>query len=157
MFYIWLITVIALAIIEMVTVSLVSIWFVLSGILAMFSTFFTDSITIQIAIFVLFGLLFMLLTRKIVKKIVPNKVKTNVDRIIGMEGTVTKEITKNIPGEVKVDGKVWTAISNKKIPTGSTVKILEINSTKLTVERMEEWLYGNFYCYYYHIIGNYYS
>ena len=157
MFYFWLIMVIFLAIVEMATVSLVSIWFVLSAILAMISTFITDSITIQIAIFVIFGLIFMLLTRKIVKKIVPNKVKTNIDRIVGMEGIVTKEISKNNPGEVKVDGKLWTAISNKKIPSGSTVKILEINSTKLTVERMEEWLYGNFYCYYYHIIGNYYS
>lgn len=138
MFYIWLVIVIFLASVEMLTVSLVSIWFVLSGLLAMFSTFFTDNITIQIAIFVIFGLLFMLLTRKIVKKIVPNKVKTNIDRIIGMEGIVTKEITKSIPGEVKVDGKLWGAVSNKKVPTGSTVKILEINSTKLTVERMEE-------------------
>ena len=138
MFYVWLVMVVFLAIVEMATVSLVSIWFVLSAILAMVATFFTDSITIQIAIFVIFGLLFMLLTRKIVNKIVPNKVKTNLDRIIGMEGIVTKEITKNNPGEVKVDGKLWTAVASKKIPQGSTVKILEINSTKLTVERMEE-------------------
>ena len=157
MFYVWLTIVIVLAIVEMVTVALVSIWFVLSGILAMISTFFTDNITIQIAIFVIFGLVFMLLTRKIVNKIVPIKVKTNIDRIIGMEGIVTKEITKNNPGEVKVDGKVWAAVANKKIPVNSPVKILEINSTKLTVERMEDWYYGDFYCYYYYLIGNYYS
>jgi len=157
MFYIWLIVVIGLAILEMMTVSLVSIWFVLSGVLAMISTFFTNNITIQIAIFAVFGVTFMILTRKIVKKIAPNKIKTNIDRIVGMQGTVIKEIKKNNPGEVKVDGKVWTAISKETIPVDSPVKILEINSTKLTVERMEEWLYGNFYCYYYHTIGNYYS
>ena len=138
MFYTWLAIVICLAILEMATVSLVSIWFVLSGILAMISTTFTDNVTIQIAIFVIFGLIFMLLTKKIVKKAVPEKAKTNLDRIIGMEGIVTEKITKSHPGEVKVDGKRWTAVANKSIPEGSTVKILEINSTKLTVERMEE-------------------
>ena len=95
MFYTWLIIVIVLAIVEMLTVSLVSIWFVLSGILAMISTIFTDSIIIQMGIFVIFGIIFMLLTKKIVKKAVPQKVKTNVDRIIGMEGIVTEKITKN--------------------------------------------------------------
>lgn len=138
MFYTWLIIVIVLAIVEMLTISLVSIWFVLSGILAMISTIFTDSIIIQTGIFVIFGIIFMLLTKKIVKKAVPQKVKTNVDRIIGMEGIVTEKITKNHPGEVKVDGKKWTAIASKTIEVGSIVKILEINSTKLTVERMED-------------------
>lgn len=138
MFYTWLAIVVFLAIIEMNTASLVSIWFILSGILAMFSSIFTDNITIQIAIFVLIGLLFMLLTRKTIKKIIPKKEKTNLDRIIGMEGIVTEKITKNQPGEVKVDGKRWTAVADKSIPEGSIVKILEINSTKLTVKRLEE-------------------
>ena len=75
---------------------------------------------------------------KIAKRIIPNKIKTNIDRIIGMEGIVTEKITKNQSGEVKVDGKRWAAISNQELPVGSIVKILEINSTKLTVERMEE-------------------
>ena len=138
MFYTWLIFVVLLAIIEMITTSLVSIWFILSGILAMIASIFTDNITIQISIFVLFGVLFMLLTRKTIKKIIPKKEKTNLDRIIGMEGIVTEKITKNQPGEVKVDGKKWTAVSDKSIPEGNVVKILEINSTKLIVKRMEE-------------------
>lgn len=138
MFYSWLAIVIGLAILEMATTSLVSIWFVLSGLLAMVASLFIKSILIQVAIFVIFGSLFMILTKKITKKIVPEKQKTNLDRIVGMTGIVTEKITKNHPGEVKVDGKRWTAVSNKTIEIGSSVKILEINSTKLTVERMEE-------------------
>ena len=138
MFYAWLITIIVLAILEMVTVSLVSIWFVLSGILAMIISLFTGNILIQIAVFTIFGLIFMLLTKKITKKITPTKTTTNVDRIIGMEGVVTEKITKNHPGEVKVDGKRWGAIADNTIDIGTPVKILEINSTKLTVESLEE-------------------
>ena len=138
MFYTWLAIVICLAIIEMSTVSLVSIWFVLSGILAMITSRITDNVTIQIAVFVIFGVLFMLLTKKFVKKAVPVKAKTNIDRIIGMTGIVTEKITKNHPGEVKVDGKRWTAVADSAIPVDTPVVILEINSTKLTVKRMEE-------------------
>ena len=138
MFYAWLLVVVCLAIIEMSTTALVSIWFVLSGLLAMITSLFTDNITIQIAIFVIFGLIFMLLTKNIVKKVMPKKIKTNLDRIIGMDGIVTEKISKNKPGEVKVDGKRWTAVANETIEEGNIVKIKEINSTKLTVERMEE-------------------
>ena len=138
MFYIWLAIVIILSIIEAATVNLVSIWFVVSGIITMIVTLLTDNLTIQITTFLLLGIIFMLLTRKTIKKISPEKAKTNLDRIIGMEGIVTEKITKTTPGEVKVDGKKWTAIANNTIDTGPAVKILEINSTKLKVERISE-------------------
>lgn len=136
MFYLWLLLVIILSIVEIITVNLVSIWFVISGIVAMIASLFTDNLVIQISIFVILGLIFMILTRKIVKKIVPEKVKTNIDRIIGMQGIVITKIGKNKPGEVKVDGKIWTATSDETINQDEIVKILEINSTKLKVEKM---------------------
>ena len=55
-----------------------------------------------------------------------------------MQGIVTEKITKKIPGEVKVDGKYWTAFSEETINVNESVEILEINSTKLKVKRMEE-------------------
>ena len=138
MFYLWLLLVIILSVVEIITVNLVSIWFVISGIVAMIASLFTNNIVIQITIFVILGLIFMLLTRKIVKRIVPEKVKTNLDRIIGMKGIVITKIGKNKPGEVKVDGKIWTATSNETINQDEIVKILEINSTKLKVEKIKE-------------------
>ena len=139
MFYTWLALVITLSIVEILTVNLVSIWFVASGIIAMIISLITDNITIQITVFVILGLLFMLLTKNIVKKIVPKKEKTNLDRIIGMEGVVLSKITKNHPGEVKVDVKVWSAIADETIKEDEIVKILEINSTKIKVEKVKEW------------------
>ena len=138
MFYLWLLLVIILSVVEIITVNLVSIWFVISGIVAMIASLFTDNLVIQISIFVILGLIFMLLTRKIVKRIVPEKVKTNIDRIIGMQGIVITKIGKNKPGEVKVDGKTWTATSDETINQDEIVKILEINSTKLKVEKIKE-------------------
>jgi len=138
MFYIWLAIAVVLAIIEMSTVNLVSIWFIISSILAMIISLFTDNIFIQMAIFVLGGTILLILTKDAIKKILPVKTKTNIDRIIGMKGIVTEKITKKTPGEVKVDGKRWTAIADETINTDETVEILEINSTKLKVKRTEE-------------------
>ena len=64
--------------------------------------------------------------------------KTNLDRVIGENALVTLEIDKNKIGEVKVDGKKWSAISNKKIKEGSTVKVLSIEGVKLKVEEVKE-------------------
>ena len=50
----------------------------------------------------------------------------------------TLEYTKEIEEVVKVDGKKWTAISNKKIKVDSTVKVLEIDGVKLKVEEVSE-------------------
>ena len=55
-----------------------------------------------------------------------------------MEGIVTVKITKKEPGEVKVYGKHWTAVSDETIPVDTIVTVLEINSTKLKVKRLED-------------------
>ena len=137
MFYLWLIIVIILGVIEIVTADLFTIWFIASGILSMILSFFTDSLLIQFGIFVILGILFMVLTKPFIKK-VSNNEKTNIDRIIGMKGKVTEEINKDKIGEVKVDGKLWSAYSDSLIEVGSIVKILSIDSVKLKVEKWEE-------------------
>ena len=133
----WLVIVIILGIIELITVNLVSIWFIASGIITLISSLFIDNIVIEFAIFVILGIIFMLLTKPFINNIKPN-VKTNLDRIVGMTGIVTEEINKNKNGEVKVDGKLWTAYSDKKIKVGSTIVVLSINSVKLEVKEIEE-------------------
>lgn len=138
MFYIWLSIAITLAIIEMSTINLVSIWYIISSIVAMLISLFTDNIAIQVSVFVLGGTILLILTKDAVKKILPEKTKTNIDRIVGMEGITTEKITKKTSGVVKVDGKYWTAIADETIEENTSVKILEINSTKLKVEKIEE-------------------
>lgn len=123
-----------MAFIELTTVNLVTIWFVVSGIIALVTSFFTDNTLIQFGVFVILGVILLITTRPIIKKILKQKVATNYDRVIGKQGVVTEKITKNNYGEVKVDGKRWTAFANETIEKGSVVKILEIEGVKLKVE-----------------------
>ena len=135
----WLVIVVLLTILEVITINLVSVWFVVSGIVSLFLSFIIDSFYIEFMVFVCLGLVLMLLTRPyLVKKLSKKKVSTNLDRVIGMEGIVTDEITKFKIGEVKVDGKKWSAIADEKIKVGEEVIIDSIDGVKLIVRKGEE-------------------
>ncbi len=137
MVWIWLGIVVLLVFIEAITVGLTTIWFVISGIIAMMLSLFIDSAEIEFGVFVLGGVLLLITTRPyLTKKLKVKSSKTNLDRVIGMEGIVTVDIDKLSPGEVKVDGKRWTAIADKKILTGSTVEVLEIKGVKIKVKEI---------------------
>ena len=135
---VWLIIIVILTFLEMITVVLTTIWFVFSGIIALITSFITDNYLIQFGVFVILGVILLVTTRPLLQKLLKHKKEaTNADRIIGMEGIVTEKITKNTPGEVKVDGKRWTAVADKAIKEDSVVKVLEINGVKLKVEKVE--------------------
>ena len=108
MVWIWLGIVIFLIFIEVITVGLTTVWFVISGFVSLILSLFIDSIVL--------GVLLLITTRPyLVKKLHVKESKTNLDRVIGMRGIVTEDITTLNPGEVKVDGKRWTAISDTDI------------------------------------------
>lgn len=139
MTFTWMIVFIALLLLELATVNLVSIWFALGALASFVLSFWLDSVTWQIALFVLVSFISLLLTRSFVNKIRGGKVvPTNLDRVIGQIGLVTEEINKLEPGEVKVDGKRWSAVSSKKIKVGSKVEILSIDGVKLNVKEIKE-------------------
>ena len=107
----WLAIIVLLTIIEAFTINLTTIWYIISGILALIISIFVDSVLIQFAIFVIVGTLLLMTTRKTLMKLFKNKnVETNLDRVVGMTGIVTEKIDGEY-GEVKVDGKKWTAYS----------------------------------------------
>ena len=139
MWFIWLGIILFLAVIEVMTINLTTIWFVISGLLSLFLSFVIDNFFIQFALFVLLGIVLLFTTKKTLDAwIGPKNIKTNLDRIVGMEGIVTEEIRRNVPGEVKVDGKRWTAYADKVIKEDTIVKVLKINGVKIKVEKVEE-------------------
>lgn len=135
----WLIVIILLTIIEAATVNLVSIWFIASGLISLIISFFNNSLYLQFGIFVGVGILLMVITKPILtKKLVRKDIKTNLDRVINMEGVVTEEISKLKIGEVRVDGKKWSAIADSKIEVGTTVIVDSIDGVKLRVRKGEK-------------------
>ncbi|HIR59781.1 MAG TPA: NfeD family protein [Candidatus Onthousia excrementipullorum] len=135
----WLVLFVILALFELATVNLVSIWFAIGAIIATFVSLVTDNIMIHLAVFTITSILLLLLTKPFVKKIKKKDVvPTNLDRVIGKVGVVTEKIEKDGIGEVKVLGKRWSAYSDKEIKENCKVKVLSINGVKLKVEEFKE-------------------
>lgn len=131
----WLILIIILTLIELFTINLGTIWFVISGILALIVSIFVDNYMIQFAVFLVAGVALLLTAKPRATKLLKKYKTKNTDRIIGKIGIVTEKISKNGKGIVEVDKKEWTAISDVTIKKGEKVKILEIEGTKIKVEK----------------------
>ena len=136
---VWLAVIIILAVLESITINLTTIWFVASGLVALLLSFITDNYLIQFGVFVVLGVILLVTTKPLLQKsLKAKKEPTNAERIIGMTGIVTEKITRNQNGEVKVDGKKWTAYADKTINKDTPVKILKINGVKVKVEEEKE-------------------
>jgi len=134
----WFIAFIILLIIELATVNLVTIWFAIGAVAAIISTIFTDSIAIQAIVFGVVSLVSLLITKPLIKKFKGFEVEpTNSDRVIGKTGEVTKKISSNKYGEVKIFGNTWTATSEEELDVGQKVKVLSIDGVKLIVKKEE--------------------
>ncbi len=137
MLIVWAAAIIVFGIFEAATAQLVSIWFVIGAIAALIAAIFNAALSVQIAVFILITILALIITRPLVKKYIhPKKERTNADRVLGQTGVVIEEINNiNATGQVKVDGKIWTARSadNSIIHENEQITIKEISGVKLIV------------------------
>lgn len=135
--FVWLAVIVGAAILEAVTVQLVSIWMVVGGIAALIANLLGAPIWIQTGTFAVVTTLTLVLTRPLVKKLINSKrVETNAGRYIGKTGIVTSDINNEKGlGQVTVMGTVWSARSESGdlISAGSNVQVLRIEGVKLIV------------------------
>ena len=139
MTFYWGVIFFILLFIEIITINLVSIWFALGALASMITSIFTDNLIIQIIVFIAVSVITLLLTKPFIKKFNSTKhIPTNLDRVIGKVGEVTKDIKHNNYGEVKVMGTIWTATSDEEISIGEKVKVEKIDGVKLIVSKNKE-------------------
>ncbi len=138
---IWLIIAILLIIIESTTFNLLTIWFAVGAIAAMFvSILFPELIWLQMFVFLGVSILMIVTIRNYaMKKLKASSLKTNVNSLIGKRVIVTQKIEEFQYGEVKVDGSYWTAksLNNEVIDRDSIVEIIEVSGVKLIVRKVD--------------------
>lgn len=136
----WIILFLVLLLIELATVNLVTIWFAIGAVVAFITSFFTDSSLLQFLIFVVISVVSLLVTLPLVKKFKKKEkiTPTNLDRVIGKEAEVTKEIKPNHYGEVDVFGNKWTATSDTIFHVGEKVIVEKMDGVKLIVKKEEK-------------------
>ena len=137
----WLALAVVFLIIEGVTVGLTTIWFAAGSFAALILSTFDAPFIAQVIVFLLTSFCLLLFTRKIfVEKLKTGKVATNVEALIGETGQVIADVGPLDPGQVKVKGQEWSAVSSDEtaIEAGRLVKIIAIEGVKLIVTPAEE-------------------
>lgn len=59
---------------------------------------------------------------------------TNIDNLLGKKGIVIRKIVKRRAGQVKIEGEIWRAVSEKDIDEGEEVVIQSVSGVTLKVQ-----------------------
>lgn len=137
----WLVLLILCIGIEVLTLGLTTIWFAGGALVAIFANLLHAPIFVQIILFFAVSLVLLFFTRPIaVKYFNRDRVKTNVESMVGRQAIVIEEIDNmKAVGQVTVSGQEWMARSweeGVKIPEGAVVTVKAISGVKLIVEHL---------------------
>ena len=139
----WLVLLIVAIVVEVLTMGLTSIWFAGGALVAILAAIPGAPIWLQIVLFFLVSLLLLVFTRPVaVKYFNKDRVRTNVESMVGRQAVVTGEVD-NIQGigQVTLNGQEWSARSTDdrvRIPVGSVVDVVSVSGVKLIVKVDEQ-------------------
>ncbi len=137
----WFVVAIFALIVEINTVDLVSIWFVIGAFGAMIvSSIFPVNYVAQIATFVITSIIALIILRPILnKKLKINKKSEadNINTMDGYKGFCETDVDAN-GGKVNVNGTTWNATSKELIKKGERIKVIKEENITLVVEKERE-------------------
>ena len=138
MVVVWIVLIVALIVIEILTMGLTTIWFAGGCAAALLVCVIGLPIWVQAGTFVGVSVLLLLLTRPLAQRFIEStKVATNADSLIGQEALITERVDNlKGTGSARVNGQDWTArsvIAEQTIEPGEVVMIRAIEGVKLIV------------------------
>ncbi|MDE5570900.1 MAG: NfeD family protein [Prevotella sp.] len=98
-----------------------------------------NSFYLQLLSFIIVSLVALLYVRPAAKRWLhkgEDKRVSNADALLGRTGRVTEDIKAGNNGYVQIDGDQWRAVSSQDIAAGTTVRVVDRNSTIITVETL---------------------
>ena len=139
----WLILLVALLVIEIITLGLTTIWFAGGALVVAIASMIGAPWPIQVILFFVVSLALLFATRPVaVKYFNKDRVKTNVEGMIGKQGIIISTVD-NLQGigQVNVDGMEWSARANEdsmQYPAGTVVIVTGVQGVKLIVKEKQE-------------------
>ena len=135
----WLVVLIVSIGVEVASLGLTSIWFAGGAVVAVIVAAVHGPVWLQILLFFAVSLLLLFFTRPVaVRYFNKDRVRTNVESMIGRQAIVTSEID-NLQGigQVTVGGQEWSArteADGMNLQPGTVVDIVAVNGVKLIVK-----------------------
>lgn len=137
MWSLWLIAAGIFFIVEIATTGFLIFWLGIGSLIAMITSFITDSIIIQTLVFVISSCVLIPLTKPLADKFIAKKtVPTNSYSLINKRGIVTIDINPiEGVGQVKVNGEIWSAKTEdgSVVTKGTEIEVSKIDGVKLIV------------------------
>lgn len=137
----WILVAIICGAIEIFTVGFWFLWLAIAAVLVALLVQFgiLPTLEIQLLIFAMFTLLLIIFTRPLVMKFVKsNDTVSNVKALIGQHGITLTTIVPMEFGQVKVNGEIWTAITEEELEENTRIEIIGIDGVKLLVKRASD-------------------
>ena len=138
----WLIMIVVMAIIEIITLGLTTIWFAGGALVAFIASLLGASTLKQWILFCIVSFILLIFTRPFAMKYLNHdKTRTNAESLIGREAIVIETIDNlKSEGVASVAGQEWTAraVDDTIIAKDTVVEIVEIKGVKLIVKVKEQ-------------------
>lgn len=135
----WAIAFVVFLIAEIATLdALISVWFAVGALAAMFCAIADIGFVWQMAVFVGVSAVVLIATRPFVKKVQGKKVPTNYELDVGKQAVVIESVNNALgQGRVKLDGTDWSARSEdgSEIFEGERVTVTQVDGSKLIVRK----------------------
>jgi len=136
----WIGIMLALMVIEALTMNLTTIWLAVGALVSVFFTLAGAGGVMQFAVFVIVSAVMVFFTRPLVKKYVAVKYQTtNSDSLIGRTARIIEPVNNSLEtGTAFLDGKEWTVRTENEGETlneGDLAVVREIEGVKLIVTK----------------------
>ena len=141
---IWFIAAAVLVLAELLVTTFFMLPFAIGAFFAGIASLITDSQDIQLGTFVVFSIIGVYVSVKIFgprrgRKNISENFSEGVNKYIGTTFVTTEELDIYDPTLQHVYGDDWQVLAlNKRIPSGTEVKVVNVNGTKLEVETIKE-------------------
>ncbi len=136
----WTLVAIVCGAIEILSAGFWFLWLAIAAIIVAFLVQFglLPTLETQLLVFAIFTLVFIVLTRPLVMKFIKsNDTVSNVKALIGQHGMTLTSVSPLHYGQVKVNGEIWTAVSEEDIDDDTRIEVTGIDGVKLRVKKAD--------------------
>ncbi|HWQ74739.1 MAG TPA: NfeD family protein [Syntrophomonas sp.] len=134
----WIIIALLCGSVEIFTLGLWFLWLAVAALLVAVGVRlqWLPTLQWQLLVFSLFTVIFIIFTRPLALKLFRTRdTVSNVKALVGQHGIAITDIKPLQFGQVKVNGEIWTAMSETEIESGARIVVTEIDGVKLVVSK----------------------
>lgn len=136
--FVWLGVAVIMAVIEVVSLGLITMWFVVGALAAFVAHLLGADVAVQLIVFLVVSVVCLVVLRPVALKY-RNRKQSAEPSVIGAQGVVIEDIDNDrMTGRIELpDRMTWAARSADGMPieSGASIRVVSQESVKLIVER----------------------